>query len=213
MCIRDSVTSVQRVASTAYGNAFMLVQQAGASQIYTYDSPYLFKTSPSFVPLANGRVLQNPQVTPGGGRCFVNLGSGIVALDSRTGEELWAQPLPNQGQCTSIIFDPPHQLIYATDSAHMLFAIDAATGAERWSFQVIGTVGQPVLSGGGLCVVGQMDAGVNVYWFNTAAALSRAAANQPVTPVWQQEVGNGIPVLSTVYVLSLIHISEPTRPY
>ena len=195
-----NVTSVQRVASTAYGNAFMLVQQAGASQIYTYDSPFLFKTSPSFVPLANGRVLQNPQVTPGGGRCFVNVGSGIVALDSRTGEELWAQSLPNQGQCASIIYDPPHQLLYATDNAHMLFAIDAATGAERWSYQVIGTVGQPVLSGGGLCVLGQMDAGVNAYWFNTAAALNQAANNQPVTPVWQQEVGNGIPVLSAVYV-------------
>ena len=71
--------TVQKVASTAYGNALLLVDGGSAPPLYTYTSPYVFKTSPSFVPVGNGLVLRNPQVTPGGGRLFINLGSGIAA--------------------------------------------------------------------------------------------------------------------------------------
>jgi outer membrane protein assembly factor BamB len=109
-------SAVQQVASTAYGNAMLLTNQGGAQQLYRYDSPYLFKTSPSFVPTANGTVGVNPQVAAGGGRCFVNLGSGIVALDNHTGMELWSSQLPNQGECQSIVYDPNHRLLFATDS-------------------------------------------------------------------------------------------------
>ncbi|MEZ4609840.1 MAG: hypothetical protein R2838_06260 [Caldilineaceae bacterium] len=89
------MSSVQKVTSTAYGNAMMLVQQNGANQLYTYTSPYLYKTSPSYVPIANGLVIQHPQVTAGSGLTYVNVGTGIVALDSHTNQELWSALLPN----------------------------------------------------------------------------------------------------------------------
>ena len=190
-----------KVASTAYGNALLLVNEGGASKLYTYTSPYVFKTSPSFVPVGNGRVLRNPQVTPGGGRLFVNLGSGIVALDAHTGAELWAQALPNGNECGSLVYDPIHRLIYATDTAQTVFALHAATGAPAWSYAVEGTIGQPVLSGGGLCLLGvTLSVGVYVYWIDTAGALAQAAQNQPVSARWQQQVGQYIGVLATAYI-------------
>ena len=146
-------------------------------------------------------MLRNPQVTPGGGRVFVNLGSGIAALDSHTGAELWSAALPNGNECASIVYDPIHRLIYATDTAQTVFALHAATGAEVWSYQVTGTIGQPVLGGGGLCLLGVTESvGVYVYWIDTAAALAAAANGQGVTAAWQQQVGQYIGILATAYV-------------
>jgi len=174
-------SAVQKVASTAYGNAMLLTNQGGAQQLYRYDSPYVFKTSPSFVPTTNGTVGVNPQVTAGGGRCFVNLGSGIVALENHTGQELWSQQLPNQGECKSIVYDPNHRLLFATDSNQTLFALDAATGAERWFFEAASApISQPALRGGGLCIVGNNV----VYWLDTNAALAQGTA-QSAAPTWQ----------------------------
>ncbi len=176
-----AASAVQRVASTAYGNALLLVNQGGANQLYTYDSPYVFKTSPSFVPIGNGTVGQNPQVAAGGGRCFVNLGSGIAALDSHTGAQLWNTALPNQGECKSIVYDPAHRMLYATDSTQNLFALDAATGVEKWFFAVTtGPISQPVLAGGSLCIVGNNV----VYWLDSTAALAQGTG-QSASPIWQ----------------------------
>ena len=172
-------SAVQKVASTGYGNALLLASQGGANQLYSYDSPYVFKTSPSFVPVGNGLVIQNPQVTAGGGRCFVNLGSGIVALDSHTGAELWSKSLPNNSECAALVYDPVHRLLYATDGVQTLFALDATTGAEKWNFQVATQpISQPVLSGGGLCLIG----GGTVYWLDTSASLAQKAG----TVTWSQ---------------------------
>jgi hypothetical protein len=176
-----AASAVQKVASTAYGNALLLTSQGGASQLYTYGSPYVFKTSPSFVPISDGTVGENPQVTAGGGRCFVNLGSGIVALDNHTGAELWSGQLPNQGECKSIVYDRHHRLLYATDSNQTLFALDAATGEERWFFEAASApISQPALRGGGLCIVGNNV----VYWLDTNAALAQGNT-QSAAPTWQ----------------------------
>ncbi|MCS5692752.1 PQQ-binding-like beta-propeller repeat protein [Cyanobium sp. FGCU-6] len=182
-------STVQKVGSTGYGNALLLVNDpSGASQLYTYESPYVFKTSPSFVPTGSGTVGQSPQVAAGNGRCYINLGSGIVALDSHTGQERWSIPLPNQGTCQSILYDPVHDVLYATDATQLLYALDAATGEERWWFQVAtGPISQPALMGGGLCVVGNNT----VYWLNRTAALAQPSG-QSVTPVWQTELNTSL---------------------
>lgn len=178
-----NVTSVAKVASSAYGNAFLLVQQAGANQLYSYSSPAVFKTSPSFIPIQNGPVLQHTQVAAGGGRCFVNLGGGIAALDGHTGAQLWLASAPSGSSYAAMTYDPLLRLLYVTDGNVTLTALDAATGVQVWSFQVGSSpISQPVLSGSGLCVVGN----VTVYWIDTPVALAAARSNPPqaVAAVW-----------------------------
>jgi outer membrane protein assembly factor BamB len=196
-----NVTSVQQVASTGYGNAFMLVQQAGAAQVYTYSSPAVFKTSPSFVPIVDGPVLQHSQIEAGGGRCFVNLGGGIAALDSHTGAQLWLAAAPAGGSFAAMTYDPLLHLLYATDNRVTLAALDAATGEQVWSFQVgSGPLSQPAVSGSGLCVVGDNV----VYWLDTRASLARAQSNPalPVQPVWTT------PLYTTDASLAVVLIEE-----
>ena len=104
-------------------------------------------------------------------------------------------------ECASIVYDPIQRLIYAADTAQTVFALHTATGAQVWSYQVMGTIGQPVLGGGGLCLLGVTESvGVYVYWIDTAAALTQASNSQPVTPAWQQQVGQYIGILATAYV-------------
>lgn len=187
-----NATAVQKVASSAYGNALLLVNQAGALQLYRYDSPYLFKTSPSYVPAPDGAVLQNPQVTTGGGRCFVNRGPLIAALDSHTGQELWSAPAPNASNFVGMIYDPGHRLLYATVGNNTLLALDAATGAPAWLFAATANSGaqpisDPVLTGALLSFVCNMV----VYTFNTSAAFAQARASQPVTPIWSSLLTGG----------------------
>ena len=205
-----NAAGIQKVASTAYGNALML---DSANQLHTYASPYLYKTSPSYVPIANGLVIQHPQVTAGSGLTYVNEGASILALDSHTGEELWGTLLPNQGECTSVVYDPVHRLIYATDNAQTLFALDANTGAEVWYFQAgAGPISQPALRGGGLCVVG----GGTVHWLDTAAALTQGT-DQSVTPAWSTVLENetdftgatAIIYLDTIYVGLYYNLDGP----
>ena len=178
-----NVTSIEQVASSAYGNAFLLVQQGGGNQLYSYSSPAVFKTSPSFVPISDGPVLLNPQVAAGGGICFVNLGSGIAALDSHTGAQLWLATAPSGSSFAAMTYDPLLRLLYVTDGNVTLLALDVTTGVQVWSFQVGSSpISQPTLSGSGLCVVGN----VTINWIDTRAALAAARSNPPqaVTPVW-----------------------------
>ncbi len=200
-----AASAVQKVASTAYGNAMLLTNQGGAQQLYHYDSPYVFKTSPSFVPIVDGTVGENPQVAAGGGRCFVNLGSGIVALDNHTGVELWSRQLPNQGECKSIVYDRNHRLLFASDSNQTLFALDAATGEERWFFEAASApISQPALRGGGLCIVGNNV----VYWLDINAALAQGTA-QSAAPTWQTTL-NTILTENGVLDPALVQIAADT---
>jgi len=200
-----AASAVQKVASTAYGNALLLVNQAGGNQLYRYASPYVFKTSPSFIPTSEGTVGENPQVAAGGGRCFVNLGSGIVALDNHTGVELWSIQAPGQGECRSIVYDAARRVLYVTDSAQTLFALDDVTGAERWYFQAAtAPISQPALSGRGLCIVGNNV----VYWLDATAALAQGTA-QSVAPVWQTTI-NTILTDNGVLDPALVQIAADT---
>lgn len=189
----SNAARVDKVASTAYGNAFMLVQDAGAiQQLVQYASPYVFKTSLSIVPIENGAVLQNPQVTAGVGSCFVNDRSqAIVALDTHSGALQWRTAAPAAGGFTAMIYDPTHRLVYATTGAATLMALDAATGAPVWSFTAPAgawsqPISQPVLSGSALCVACNLA----VYCFDTSALLAQARNQQPLAPAWSAQLQN-----------------------
>ena len=174
--------SVQKVASTAYGNALVL---DGANQLHSYTSPFVFKTSPSFPPIANSRLLLNPQIMTGGGRCYINIGAGIAALDSHTGAEEWTAPASGGSGFNSMIYDPHQQLVYATDAnSNRLVALDAATGAQQWYFAPdCSPMGQPVVSGTGICIT----AANMVYWIDTVSARAQGLANgtQSVGAIWE----------------------------
>jgi outer membrane protein assembly factor BamB len=215
-----NVTSIQQVASSAYGNALLLAEQEGTYQLYSYSSPAVFKTSPSYVPLTDGPMQQNAALAAGGGRCFVNLGTAIAALDSHTGAHLWQAAAPGGGSFAALTYDPLLRLLYATDDNVTLLALDAATGAQLWSFQVAaGPINEPVLSGSGLCVVGVGN--FTVYWIDTKAALAAARSDPPqaVQAAWstmalQPGGANAATVLIEENLLTLVFLlGDPQTGY
>src|SRR5262245_9813940 len=76
---------VQRVASTGFGQGGVLCQQNNATQLYVYDSPYLFKTGEQY-DVSQWGVLE----TGLGNLYFISSDANghntLVALNAQTGQ-------------------------------------------------------------------------------------------------------------------------------
>jgi hypothetical protein len=173
--------TVQKVASTGFGAAHCLVAQNGATQLYRYDSPYVFRTPGQYV---------FPKVSPieqGLGSLFFVTQSSVyatgapepkyqvVALDGHTGQELSRSAIAPPGLIyTPPVFDPIHDVLivgltvdtYVSDQLvrGQLLGLDARDLTNvRWSIMLpndgngdnlpvaVGP-GQPTLQGTHLCV-------------------------------------------------------------
>jgi hypothetical protein len=202
---QNLVTAVTKVAGTGFGAAHCLAtDNQGNTDAYSYDSPYVFKTSTQY-----NVFNQTPSlIEQGAGLLFVTdniavdtpIGpvskTQIAALDAHTGVEVARTPfLPNpldevHGQP---VFDPVHNLVYVgtamgsdTDNTTpgQLLALDARTLAVKWTFATTASIdAAPALNGTRLCV---SDRTGKLYMFDTSAALAAAAQNPPtpVQPKW-----------------------------
>lgn len=145
--------TVQRVASTGFGNSFCLVQapaaggqSAAPGQIYSYNSNYVFKTAQAYNTIQYGMVEQ------GLGSLFLTteafapdgtLQSTVVCVDMHTGVEKWQTNISPQNVLNSSpLYDPLTKHIFVTSaprdlndatSAGWLIAVNAATGGITWA--------------------------------------------------------------------------------
>jgi hypothetical protein len=191
------VTSVNRVAATGFGAAHCLAQDnQGKTQLYRYDSPYVFKTTtkydvntwsdyPSVIEQGAGQLFFVDVLLVSDNPLVVN--SRIVTTDAHTGVEIAATPwLTSPMGYGQPVFDPAFNLVYVGTSpvddevdttAGQLLALDARTLAVKWSFTAdAGIDAAPALNGTRLCA---SDRTGKLYMFDTAAAVAYPAAVQP----------------------------------
>ena len=200
----ELVTSVQKVASTGFGAAHCLATHAdGSTNLYRYDSPYVFKTAASYPNALSAPIQQGL-----GQIYFLNQVNGfispepvqlcIVALDTHTGREVSrsATNAPDGPPYRNLIFDPVNDLVYAcvasgtaTDMATpgRLLALDARDLTRVvWSFETPTSIdAAPTLHGTQLCFG---DRQRHLYMFDTRAVLAGLANGQAPAPQWTWQV-------------------------
>jgi outer membrane protein assembly factor BamB len=178
---------VQRVASTGFGHGWVLCQQNNATQLYAYDSPYIFKTGEQY------NVAQAGVLEAGLGNLYLisrdSTGNNtLVALNAQTGQPLWTHPF-GPGMLTQPVFDPLQELIYTGDSCGYLAAWQARDGKLAWLAYVGSSIdAPPALAGKQLCFGASNGM---VYMFNTDEALQSYANDKPPTPVWTYQTETG----------------------
>jgi hypothetical protein len=195
-------TTVSKVASTGFGNAYCLVQgsSSGAEadtgpQIYSYDSPYQFKSSPRYS-------LVSQKLEQGLGMVFFinrsdtdaqNYKNSVVAIDQQTGQEVWCyDPEWEDVRFTAPVYDPNLELVYVCTAANdpensqlggLIWALNARTGQVQWQANqgntgmMYGIDAPPALSGTQLCFGDRQG---YLYMFDTEAALK----NNGGLPTW-----------------------------
>jgi hypothetical protein len=198
--LKQGITAnVHKVASTGFGAAHCLTTHSdGSTQVYRYDSPYVFKTSNPY------QLWGSTAMAQGLGRLYfvhiVNfqeqsnrlyLTVRFVAVDAHTGAEVASYTPPGDStQYTGLAFDPVNDLVYVGTSPlgdnpdnddnttpGQIIALDARTLAVKWIYQTkAGVDGTPALNGTGLCFGDRTN---TLYMFDTRAALATPAAPKP----------------------------------
>jgi eukaryotic-like serine/threonine-protein kinase len=126
----------------------------------------------------------------GGGRVYVSRGlqasappHDLVALDIRDGSFLWSFASPTGQQV--YMAGLADGLVFAVSEDDNVYALDAATGVQRWIAQTGGIVGTPVGLVGDMLYVGSAD--------QTVRALDTASGEQQ----WRVDV-SGTPTIPAV---------------
>ena len=193
------VTRVQKVAATSFGTAHCLTQNNdGSTQLYRYDSPYVFKTATEYKVAASS----TSSFAQGLGNLYFvqfiaspmpfQIVERVVAIDAHTGNEVaHYAPASNKNALVGVVFDPKHELVYVattpandndSSSPGELIALDARTLAVKWIFQASpGIDATPALDGTSLCF-GARNA--VVYCIDTEQAWAAAAQNKPIPARW-----------------------------
>jgi outer membrane protein assembly factor BamB len=94
-----------------------------------------------------------------GDRVFVALGShagGVHALALETGEELWGAGVPGELQAMPVVAG---DTVYVGGARSGLTALDATTGAVRWTMALEGTTDGGIVVTGGLVIVAMKEVG------------------------------------------------------
>jgi outer membrane protein assembly factor BamB len=212
--------AVQKVASTGFGTGLVLAGQGGAPRLYTYQSPYLWKTGPSYIssdsgPLDSGAgALFLSTWTPGGAPGSAD--GHLVALETLTGQERWRRDVGGTS-FTSPVYDPLLQLAYIAGTDGVVSALDAHTGETTWEYRPGAVVdARPALAGNRL-VFGARDG--RVYCLDTAQAqadyLAGKGGPQPVwvtlRPVASGVVGMATPLAvdDKVYAGAWVQLGAP----
>jgi hypothetical protein len=200
------VSAVQKVAATGFGAAYCLAQQNGQTQVYRYDSPYVFKTPSAYSaftrgPLAQGlgmlyiTAVQSYSTSKGGAeRTF------LVAIDAHTGAELSRSAVRDSEQETTHglpTFDSVNNLIYvgthdyfdqgSVAAAGLMLALDARDLTKVvWSFNTPASIDAKPVVAGTMLTFG--DRTGTLYRFDTTAALAQKSNPQP-TWTWKPAIG------------------------
>jgi outer membrane protein assembly factor BamB len=176
---------VQKVASTGYGRGWVLTGQGDSPQLYAYESPYLFKTGPSYILKGSGVLatgagaLYLTTVTDGGQPTEAG---HLVALDALTGQERWRRDVPKT-TFTVPVYDPVLQMVYIAGTDGYVSALDVHTGATTWEYQTGSVVDAAPALDGGLLYFGARDGRVRCLDVAKALADWTASKTEP-TPVW-----------------------------
>jgi hypothetical protein len=186
--------TVLKVASTGFGTAHCLTRQSGTTQLYRYDSPYVFRTPGSYIfprdnPIEQGLgsvffVVQSHENATGSPEASYQ----VVALDAHTGVELSrSAAAPPNLLYTAPTFDPVHDTLIvglttdsfatATPQPGQLIGLDARDLSHvRWSLTLPNNLpvgpGRPTLVGTRLCVSDNFN---NLVMYDTAAAATAPA--------------------------------------
>jgi hypothetical protein len=198
--------AVHKVASTGFGEAYLLVGEGAGAQPYRYDSPYVFKTSRPYPLSDNG-------IETGLGNLYVTVTDGapggpggtsyVVALDVHTGQEVSRSGAsPPETVYTKPVFDPLHEVVivspYAPGTAAgspQLLGLDARDLTRvRWTISTEGGVaiaGPPTLQGTRLSFT---DDRATVCMYDTG------------------EAPDGTPVHRWTYALPVIPVGEYRLP-
>ncbi|MEX5219499.1 MAG: hypothetical protein NW701_16850, partial [Nitrospira sp.] len=224
---QGSVTGVQKVAGTGFGAAHCLVTAGdGSAQVYSYESPYLFKTATNYRMLGDSGVTGAQFAQGLGNLYFVQFVSSpasgyqivrFVALNAHTGREVaGSAPLDGQTTYTGMVFDPLNDLVYVGTSpmadldqttAGQLMALDAHTLAVKWTFTAdAGIDAVPTLNGTQLCFGDRQG---KLYAIDTRAASAGAPAAPTVQwkitlPVTQAQTHR---VTTPLYTNGLIYVA------
>jgi hypothetical protein len=200
-----NVTAVLKLTSTGFGAAHCLAKlNDGGSQIYRYDSPYLFKTSGSyFVEAGQG----SWGIANGLGNLYFiafdsymgKAGYWIIAVDVHTGQEVKRTELPvdHPGMCLfDAVFDPVSELVYALCNNLVeikLLALDPRDLTIKWIYVSKNYENESVasprltLSGTQLCFPDNRNI---LYMFDTRDALAQTSGTggRSPKPVWTWQV-------------------------
>jgi len=178
--------AVQKVASTGYGRGWVLAGQGDSPQLYAYESPYLFKTGPSYI-------LNGPGVlATGAGAVYLSAVTDpgqptvvghLVALDALTGQERWRRDVPAT-TFTFPVYDPALEMVYIAGTDGYVSALDARTGTTTWEYQTGSVVDAPPALDGGRLYFGARDGLVRCLDVAQALADWTASKAEP-TPVWE----------------------------
>ena len=205
------VTNVLKVAAAGFGAAHCLAQQANGTQVYRYDSPYIFKTSGDYHAQARGQIAQ------GLGMLFftdiqvIDLPdhnkTAVVALDAHTGQELsrsaWLEE-PNSVHGDPV-FDPVSNLVYVgtrnsdnpydgSTPGHILALDPRDLSHVVWHYAsspfgpVYGIEAAPAVLGATLLV---SDRSGTIYAFDTLATKANPAHPTPVG-MWSAVAVSGL---------------------
>ncbi len=176
---------VQKVASTGYGRGWVLTGQGDSPQLYSYESPYQFKTGPSYILNGSGVLATGAgavyltTVTDGGEPAEAG---HLVALDVQTGQERWRRDVPAT-TFTVPVYDQALQMVYIAGTDGIVSALDVHTGATAWEYQTGSVVdAAPALDSGRL-YFGARDGKVRCLDVAKALADWTASKAEP-TPVW-----------------------------
>ncbi len=82
--------------------------------------------------------------------------TAMQTIDARTGDELWTTHLPGQTQMIPVVAD---ETVYVGGEQTGVTAIDATTGAVRWSVPMGGAAGGGMAVTGGLLIVATQEEG------------------------------------------------------
>lgn len=198
MTITTQIVGVQKVASTGFGTAHCLVQEGHVTNLYRYDSPYIFKTSQSY-PMSDD--LPQTLVQGLGNLYLMNFDSPmdgdplisvIVAVDAHTGAEVArSQQAVQPAMYTGLTFDPVNELLYASvgmpnfevnGGRGQLLALDPRSLEVVWTFEASGPVDTPAtLNGTQLCFGDRLG---TIYMFNTRGTGGQPPGNGTPQPVW-----------------------------
>jgi hypothetical protein len=187
-----AAASVHKVASTRFGAAHCLTRQGDTTQLYRYNSPYLFASAQAYESSAGdsmdqglGQVYFIAKVTPPG----QNDHWAVVGIDAHTGQQISSSSLSATGY-TSPVFDPVHEVVIVGIYPLSEYGPGALVGLDardlskvRWTINLPGNMGvtDPTLQGTSLCFT---DGAYRMMLYDTGAGA------EPTTPTlrWSRAV-------------------------
>jgi len=157
--------------SSQDGNLYAINAATGA-QIWN-----VFSGSPTY---------SSPALSPGGDVVFVGVGAGLCAINAATGSTPAIWCFLAAGQVNSPTISADGRVVFVGAWDNKLYAIDAATGAEIWSYptQYMGIYASPTLSPDGsvddnnLYAINTTD-GTKKWSYKTGGVIESPAALSP----------------------------------